>query len=82
MRLFSLDGFNPTPAATEHFCLLFSPSPQVCFCLCLMVLSATSLSSHTAFDVGAVTDIGFVLFSATTLPLTHVSFFCVFFLNA
>lgn len=41
----------------------------------------TSLSSYTAFDVDAVMEIIFVLFSVTTLPWTHVvSFFCVVFL--
>lgn len=39
-----------------------------------------ALPSHTAFDVGAVMEIIFVLFSATALPLTHVVYFsCVFF---
>lgn len=80
MGLFSLYGVNSTPAVTELFCFPLSPSPQVCFYLCLIALSVTSLSSHTAFDVDAVTEIIFVLFSATTLPLTHVSFFCMAFL--
>lgn len=75
MGLFGLYGVNSTPAVTELFCFLSSPSPQVCFYLCLIALSVTPLSSHTAFDVGAVREIIFVLFSATTLPLTHVSFF-------
>lgn len=41
-------------SAPHLLCLLLSLllSPQVCFYLCLMVLSATSLSSHAAFDDG------------------------------
>lgn len=80
MGLFSLYGVNTTPCVTELFCFLFSPSPLACFYLCLIVLSMTFLSSHTAFDIGAVMEIIFVLFSVTTLPWTHVvSFFCVVF---
>lgn len=77
MGLFSPCGASSTPAVTKLLCTV-SPSPQVCFYLPLTALAVTSLPPHIAFDVDAVMEIIFVLFSATTLSLTHVvSSMCV-----
>lgn len=67
---------GPSSAAFSHlpFPGVLSSVSKGTFC---------ALLSHTAFDVGAVMEIMFVLFSETTLPLTHVGFFSpVCYLNA
>lgn len=75
---FSATGDTSTAAGTSSAAFSRLPFPGVLSSLPEGTFCA--LLSHTAFDVGAVMEIMSVLFSETTLPLTHVvSFSCVLF---